>query len=55
MIQFAVFYAFLHYIFRVFNYIAIFLPQPEEEDPETGSVFGEKRKMFSGWPFPKNY
>ncbi len=53
MIQFAVFRAFLLYFFRVFNYISIFLPQTEEEDPEAGSVFGEKRKTYSTWRFPK--
>ncbi len=53
MIQFAVFRAFLLYFFRVFNYISIFLPQTEEEEPEAGTVLGEKRKTFSGWFFPK--
>ena len=55
MIQFAVFHAFLLFFFRVFKYISIFLPAEEEEDPEAGSVFGEKRKTFSGWLFPKIY
>ena len=53
MIQFAVFHAFLLYFFRVFNYISIFLPKTDEEEPESGTVLSEKRKSFSGWKFPK--
>ena len=54
MIGFGVFHSFLLYFFRVFNYIAIFLPKTEEEEkeePNKSSVLNTKRTfVFStGW------
>ena len=45
MIQFAAFHSFLLFFFRIFNYIAIFLPKEEEEEPDNPNVFDNKRRF----------
>ena len=47
MIQFAIFRSFLLYFFRVFNYIALFLPKTDEKEPDNSNVLENKRTSFS--------
>ena len=53
MLELAAFHSFLLFFFRIFNYIAIFLPKEEEEEPDNPNVFDNKRRFHLFEPFPE--
>ena len=53
MLELAAFHSFLLFFFRIFNYIAIFLPREEEEEPDNPNVFDNKRRFHLFEPFPE--